>query len=367
MIWFIQMFIRFIGSTTFINALKKGDFDEVAEAIGEVEHVITQGFLKHDKLKDKVERKSSLTAFLFDDLPNLKANTLSKRISNIQIFLTDILKYHQRLENSTYKTGKYEIYKNETLDEHFWRNVSTGLSWKYRHLKAMFANNHILSKLMDEPAAFTGRLESKIEALGTTLPKDKHIEVGLESGSRYVDKIDDAMIAMEVPELIVKTAGNAINLGKQFIRSTYDSKFYILPDRIGDAKTLKQQIHLTFQDRVKDELVPILRKIIDSDLTPDQQAEAIEKLIPVMFQHYVVKPKDTKAVSQSVNDMYAEAFKTEGRAHFEAIINTEITGFDSNFEHLAKAVERGIDAHAEDHFRTGAFVVEHSDLKFFDW
>lgn len=358
-----------------------GDFDEIFKLLGKAEQLVVNGIKRHPNIEARGDRFSMLRRFLFSDIDNLSGKTLGKRIANILIFLRDIEKYEELLSGSKKLiVSSYEISAKPTLDFHFYSNISTGLAIDYKRMKAYFANNHILSQALDAPGVLLFDTLDLIKNAGTDMGNTvKKLKIGLENGSKYVDKIDDLMIEIEIPQFVMKIGNKRLDFGTIKLEVSFDSKFLIDPSNV--ASKVGQQIALTFQDRVSKNLHPMLKQITSSTLSIPEQEEAVKKLIPVIFQHYIIRPTEEinlvadgikpfpndRLVPQEVFDKYADRFIEDALPHFKEVINDLDPNFLTNNPHLEGALQQGIINHANTHFRSERFIKETSQLTYFDF
>ncbi len=361
--------------------LIEGDFDEIFKLLGKAEQLVVNGIKRNPKIEARGDRFSMLRRFLFSDIDNLSGKTLGKRLANILIYLRDIEKYEDHLSNGKKLViSTYEITAKSSLDFHFYSNISTGLAIDYKCMKPYFANNHILSQVLDAPGVLLFDTLDVIKDAGTDLTNTvKKIKIGLENGSKYVDQIDDLMIELEIPQFVMKIGGKSLDFGTIKLEVSFDSKFLLDPSNV--ASKIGQQIALTFQDRVSKNLHPMLKQITSSNLSIPEQEEAVKKLIPVIFQHYIIRPTEEinlvadgikpfpndRLVPQEVFDKYADRFIEDALPHFKKVLNELDPSFLSNNPHLEGALQQGIINHANTHFRSERFIKEASQLTYFDF
>lgn len=373
----------FLQSPRAVRVLANGGLAAVTNIVGMAELMIHRGMSAYPNLATRTNRVTTLRAWLGSDIRHLKPGSLTKRLANIRVYLNDIMVYAKhtfrngRFQPLDTEVGNYRIRDfdppaNEAqavnfrpVDYHFWSNISQGLVRSYRGVKYMFANNHLLARTLTEPETFLTDLIDLIEATGTVLPTKRSLRVSLETGSDNMTKIDDASIVLENIDVTLDLNGYPFTLRDLSPRVSLDSKVYIVPDRLGADHVVTQQVFLTLQDRVERELFPIVRQVIGAGLTAENQAEVIQRMVPILFQQNVIKPADTAALSEAVLEKFEKRFIEIALQKWD--VWSQAMDIARDHPGLDAAVEQALRDHARTHFLSGKFVKETTDIQFFDF
>ena len=304
-------------------------------------------------------RPCLLTEFLIKDLKKLKISSIPIRISNIEKYLDDLDICYPFItnESSQQSFGLYKVIRDSDLKNEFGKNFSTGLKQNYRRLKAYLANNHLLAMFLRNPETFTGdaiNYAKRMEKYGFSLDEAKTVRVALENQARESTKIDDLYITLTTPNFKINVNGKAIDLSDimAFVRITTDSKFFKDAYRIADGKKLFQQSALYLGDRVS-QLGEVIKVLKNKNLTEDEIVQLVADIIPMMFIHYVVIPKDKNVTSNTLKK-YVKTMKHDFTDYFN-----EIDKFLQLSPELKERILKVMDDHIDTHFGSGNFVKKH--------
>jgi hypothetical protein len=361
----------------FIRVFPIRQLEEMGFLASEVQRIVNRGFDRHGLDK---ERFTLLVTILqrHADRPGI---SVADKAALASIIFGDILKYNSRLfagqrlpvndlrtlvksGSAPNQVGDFDIYVTPFFDEHFWKNLSIGLARDSRiFLRAYAANNHLMMNILDNPADFIQDLLPRLSNLD--LAQNLELTLGLENLSFMSTKIDDSSIFARVPKLQWNTIdGRKIDLLDDFIfRVSYDSKVYINPNRIIDAHVLQQQMDLLFGDRIRDNIVPLLRKLDDPALALSDidKIDIIEHYVPAIFLHYIYMPKDV-AVSATTHIKYAEAIQDLTKYRLEPMIPDDLQG-TLRLHWFMDALSH----HVSTHFSSGRYINQNSNMRYFDF
>jgi hypothetical protein len=345
----------------------------------EVVPIINRGFERHGFDKERIEIFTTIVQEHAGDT----VLSVTDRVQLAAVILGDILKYNNRLfaggdlpvrdlrslatSGRPRSVGDYDVFVTDTLDYHFWRNLSIGLSRGSlrRNLRAFAANNHLMMKALEDPTVFIQGMITRLDGFG--LPSKREITIGLENLSEWTSKVDDVSIFLRIPELRWKTkAGrDLVLLENVHFRASFDSKVYIDPNRIASRRILEQQMSLFFSDRITDNVVPLLRRLKKLEASGEvnlfDQGEIIDQFIPAIFQHFVHMPKDLR-VSARTHERYAEYMRGASDEALEAMIPDDLRGTP-----LSEMFRKALRDHLDDHFSNGRYLTQASDMRYFDF
>ncbi len=367
---FLKRLVEFINNPKILRALLDGELDEIAGVIGVTEEIITAGLRNHPDLHQYISRSTNLSRLLYMGFQKLDGPARKYRLINTRRHLGSILNYTRLLRGrSQLEIKDYIIEPLPKLDYYYWKNIASALLGKATpriparaRLKFMMANNHILDLTLINPGIFVQPMVDAIRRTPTTLSGKIRLKFGLENQADNMPKIDDGMFVLDIPNLSFHTGERIVSVGSIKAFLTIDSKFLMEIRGIGSRKTVKQQMLQALGHRVEQSLLPVLKSMESQAISLQEQAKILDQLIPIVFQHQILKPRDTDDITQTLMNRYGDEFVSYAEYHFFPYFSAHGISDD-----VFDLVMNSMNKHADDHFRTGNFINKSSKLYYHDY
>lgn len=355
----LGLFVRILTqSGTLVRVLgKRADLADLHVQIPEFEHFLTFFFREYDL---PVERITLFKRIMGQEI----YGTHSSRMLSVVVEDTLFVKWNlfKKLDDSGFADRDgYRLTIDETSARHFFRNLSTGMAQGIAYIFKQHAhNNHLLSRIVQEPASF---IKDATKDLQHLLHASPELWLLLEEGYDDVSKVGDVTIQVRLKEIQFKRGSTVdvlpVDPAFSYLPVSFDSKVY-KDGKKGIEEAFDQQMQLFVGDRFKT-MEALLTSInaLKPTVTDAQKAEFLATHVPAVFRHYIFVPADFDASIPELGSLYKTRMKDALPLFVETIeVKRGSTISTSDMELLMSA----LDAHIDDHFGSGTFINKNSEM-----